>query len=628
MKITVAGGINTFLWSLIISIFTTKEYIQFEKEYWLIIIYLVLAYSFLHFLLWIGFQFLFKIDLAYILSNIPISFLFFWNYIFVLLFGKQLGLEGLIMMLRGWNAGELGDFTPIIVSLLLIFFGINVLMYLTYYLFFKFLSKKYISFFYVILIPLPLFYFHFQLVHLSQVSISMEKWKHKIPWQSITGFPEDKITIVKHIKDTKLKSFQFYKNPPENPDTIELNNVLAIKKNLQNILNKNLTIKNPYNILFINVEGFRYDMLNPNYTPNLYEFANKFGIILKKHYSTGNNTPGGLIGMFTGLSPYYFEPMRQNQVPNPPLELLKKLGYRQSIYYNSPKNYEYIYRDFLERTEGNFYQIPGRVEDYAIREKKLIDLYLHDLERDLSNQPRFDYYLINVTHFNYYYPPEFEVFRPAFTMDFEIISGRQEKFQAHKNAIMNRYLNSLVYFDYLFGYWIEKLIKMGRLKNTIIIIAGDHGEEFWEYGSFGHTWGLNNKQIQTAAVIYFPGIQFASIQYKYSSHSDFFPTVFDILGLNLDTKLFMTGKSLLRYNKENDYAVSSLGVLVSFKRNQYAIVSNGFKVLFKNGINFNESITEIYTDEDEPIDKIDPYQIIEVLEKIPHSKFLKISRVE
>jgi uncharacterized protein len=329
--------------------------------------------------------------------------------------------------------------------------------------------------------------------------------------------------------------------------------------------------------------------------------------------------------MFTGLSPFHFEPMRENNVPNLSLEILKKLGYRQSIYYNSPKNYEYIYPDFLARTEGRFINIPGRYEDYAIREKKLIDLYLKELREDQSQNPRFDYYLINVTHFNYYYPPEFEIYKPAFTMDFEIISGKQKKFEKHKEALMNRYKNSILYFDYLFGQLIDELDSQNRLNDTIIVLAGDHGEEFWEHGSFGHTWGLNNKQIQTAATIYYPGIKNSDIEYKYTNHSDFFPTVFELLGLNINTRIFMTGKSLLTYDPAMDYAISSLGVLVSFKRNDYAIIGNGLKILFKNNKNLNQAPYAIYDDEDQSIENLDPYPTADLLKKILNSKKLYIN---
>ena len=63
------------------------------------------------------------------------------------------------------------------------------------------------------------------------------------------------------------------------------------------ILSQNITAKSPMNILFINIEGLRNDMLNPANMPFLYKFASERGFILKKHYTTGNNTPGSLFGM-------------------------------------------------------------------------------------------------------------------------------------------------------------------------------------------------------------------------------------------------------------------------------------------------------------------------------------------
>ncbi len=625
--------LNSFLWGSIIVWLTLRETDteKYGKQYIILFLYLTVCYVLFHILTWAILQILTrsrKTNIAYIFSNFITTLVYISNYIFVLIFGKQLGLEGIIMMVRGWMAGELGDFTYQMFQIFSAFFAYLILFYLVYlvigYIFPRYLLKTSGFLIFAGLLAIPVPFLHAHLVSLTKQSWKANRFKYTIPWQSITGFPEDRV-MSSVITNEGRKLPAYFLNPPGNPETLELQNALVLKDKIPQILEFKLKVQRPYNILFINVEGLRYDMLTSYHTPNLYKFASSRAKILKKHYTTGNNTPGGLIGMLTGFSPFYFEPLRQNEVPNLPLEILKKLGYRQSVYYNSPKYYEYIYRDFLERTEGKFVKVPGRTEDYASREKELIQMYLQELRKDKSSLPRFDYYLVNTTHFNYYYPPEFEIHTPAFTMDFQIISGRQEEFEKHKKALMNRYLNSILYFDYLFGEWIRELENLGRLNNTIIVIAGDHGEEFWEHGSFGHTWGLNNKQIQTAAVIYYPGIRQEEIQYTYTSHSDFLPTVFEILGLNFPSDIFMTGKSLISYDPQKDYSISSLGVLISFKRNDYAIIGNGLKILFKNNLNLNRAPYAIFTDWDEEISDPEPQAVTDLLKKIPESKKIRIS---
>jgi len=632
LKIKAAGIVNLLLWSIFFTFFIMldKSGGRFDKELVLTSLYIFASMIALNGFFYFFFHLItgyFKNGslISYLISNVIVSSLFFVNYIIVLIFGKQLGLEGFVMTIRGWQGGELGDFTSVVLKLSAAIIVYILFFYICFRVADKLLKGRVLNINFtaalVVFLTVTTVLLHFQLVSLAADGWKMSIMKQKIPWQSITGFPEDPIRIG--AENTASESFpELFKNPPMLSEKTEVEKMLRLRDNFDSIMSHDFRAEKKYNILFINVEGLRSDMLNPSNAPHFYKFAKERGIILKKHYATGNNTPGAIYGMLTGLSPYYFEPLRGNQCRNLPLEVLKKLGYRQSIYYNSPKNYEYIYRDIIENTEGKFVRIPGIIDDYAPREKMLLDKYIEELRNDKSELPRFDYYLFNVTHFNYYYPPEFEKFKPAFTMKFQIISGRQEKFEQHREGLLNRYMNSVYYFDHLLNKLLVNLEKMGRLDNTIIVIAGDHGEEFWEHGSFGHTWGLNNKQIQSAAVLYYPGAKQSDVKYSYTSHADFLPTVFDKIKLNYNTNVFMTGKSLLSYNPDYDFAVSSLGILVSFKRNDYAIVGEGYKILFKNNKDLNSAPYAIYSDNDEPVDKIDVYRAVNLLLKTEKSKKL------
>lgn len=631
-KVKAAGLVNLLLWSAIISFFIMQDKSggNIDKEFVFTFVYLFVSMAVLNALLYFLLRLItgyFKNSslISYLVSNIIVSLLFIINYITVLIFGKQLGLEGFVMTVRGWQSGDLGDFSSLVLKLFAAVIFYLFIFYLSFRLINRLLKERVLSINYtapvVVLLTLTTVLLHFQLLSLASDGWKMSIMKQKIPWQSVTGFPEDQIRIGE-TKSVSGKFPELFKSPPMLSEKIETEQILNLKKNYDSIMQHDFKADKKYNILFINVEGFRSDMLNPSYTPHLYKFVKEKGIKLSNHYTTGNNTPGGLYGMLTGLSPFYHESLRENECRNIPLEVLKKLGYRQSIYYNSPKNYEYIYRDILEKTEGKFVRVPGSIDEYALREQQLVNKYIEELKNDKSDMPRFDYYLFNVTHFNYYYPPEFEKFKPAFTMQFQIISGKQEKFEKHKEGLMNRYKNSAYYFDSLINQVLVNLEKMGRLNNTIIVIAGDHGEEFWEHGSFGHTWGLNNKQIQTTSVLYYPGAKQGAVKYKYTSHQDFLPTVFDIIKLNYNTGVFMTGKSLLQYDPDRDYAISSLGVLVSFKRNDYAIIGDGYKILFKNNKDLNNSPYAIYYDNDKPVEKIDTYKAVNLLLKTKKSKNL------
>jgi len=89
-------------------------------------------------------------------------------------------------------------------------------------------------------------------------------------------------------------------------------------------------------------------------------------------------------------------------------------------------------------------------------------------------------------------------------------------------------------------------------------------------------------------------------------------------------KYFTTGKSLLKYSPEKDYAISSLGILVSFKRNGYAIIGNGYKVLYRNNMDLNSSPYAIYDENDQPIEEFNKNAVSDLLLKAMNAKSLEV----
>ncbi|MCL2155948.1 MAG: sulfatase-like hydrolase/transferase [Leptospirales bacterium] len=563
--------------------------------------------------------------IAYLVSSVSITLMFVLNNMTVVIYGKQLGAEGIVMFFRGWIDGELGNPVAIFIKLIAFIIIYILIFYGIYSLLNRFMLDSFVPFnvlvgsFLVLMIIICIL--HLSFISLANADWKMNLMKNKIPWQSMIGFPDD---LVKVDEDGKMAGEfpHLFINPEFIDERTELEQLMRLNDAKDKILSQNINVKTPMNILFINVEGLRSDMLNPVNMPFFYKFATERGFILKKHYTTGNNTPGALYGMLTGLAPYYFEPLRGNKFFNMSLHVLKQAGYFQTFHYNSPFQYEYIHRDIIEKTQSRFVRAEGGNDNYAPREKVLIEKLISDLKND-KGMRRFDYYLMNVTHFNYFYPDECKKFLPDYTSNFKIISGTQEKFRKDRLELKNRYMNAVYYTDQLLRRLITEMDKMGKLKDTILIISGDHGEEFWEHGSFGHTWGLNNIQIMPAAMIYYPGITGKSIKYKYTSHQDFLPTVFELIGLNIDWNQFATGKSLVNYNPDLDYAISSLGILTSFKRNGYVIIGNGYKILYRNNMSLNTSPYAIYDDDDTPLERFDTYKVVDLLLKTKSSKRLR-----
>ena len=424
----IAHLLNLLVWSVFFAIYLLYDKYNgnIDRDILLTYIYLLTSIIFINYFIFIILRFVLLFfrygeTVAYLISNLLVTLTFIINNMTVLIYGRQLGYEGVVMAFRGWSGGEMGDFTFTVIKSLF-FIGIYlVLFYSTCYFLNYILSGTHMNFNYSVIfisvIVMVTVIIHFRLVALADTNLNVSNLKNKIPWQSVTGFPEDRVK-VEHVSLKGNSIPQFFTDPGFLDEKTELEQLRKLNTVKDRILSGDINARVPYNILFMNIEGLRSDMLNPENMPFLYRFASERGFILKKHYTTGNNTPGSLFGMLTGLAPYYFEPLRGNGFLNMSLQVLKKAGYYQSFYYNSPLQYEYIHRDIIEKTQDRFGRAPGtKNDDYGPREKILIAKYIADLRADRGRR-RFDYYLMNVTHFNYFYPPECRKYVPDYNANF------------------------------------------------------------------------------------------------------------------------------------------------------------------------------------------------------------------
>jgi len=111
------------------------------------------------------------------------------------------------------------------------------------------------------------------------------------------------------------------------------------------------------------------------------------------------------------------------------------------------------------------------------------------------------------------------------------------------------------WIDHQIGRVLDEIETQGLLENTIVIVTGDHGEEFMEKGAWGHNSGFVEEQIHVPLVTWLPGEPHRVVS-ALGSHVDIATTLLQALGAPQDPASYSLGRHLLD-NSPRDYIVSS-----------------------------------------------------------------------
>ncbi len=310
------------------------------------------------------------------------------------------------------------------------------------------------------------------------------------------------------------------------------------------------------NILWLNIESFRADAVEAESMPHLWSYRNRFQIRFEhEHWSGGNATQFGLFSMLTGLSGHHFASFQKFGVKAPLLRLLVANNYRLSGGKDSYFSFNEL-RELLPR-EMKLPNIPRRSP--AKEDLLTVDHYLTD-RQSRSGTPTFDFIPFDATHWPYWFSPEHEIFKPA-----PLTKNSQHvlRSQADMQGVRNRYRNACHFIDEQIGRIFDDLDARDHFTNTIIIVLGDHGEEFQERGQLTHAAVLNDFQGRTLLWMHLPNLPLSQISIPDpTTHLYIVPTLFSVFGFSKDV-LYTQGRSLLEPPK---------------RREILALCENGFRV--------------------------------------------------
>ncbi len=313
------------------------------------------------------------------------------------------------------------------------------------------------------------------------------------------------------------------------------------------------------NVLLIGVDTLRADHLGclgyaQDTTPTLDRLARE-GVLCMRTMSTSGWTLPSVMSVMTSLYP----PVHQvstykNRLPQEAVTLakiLKTSGYTTAGFVSNPlvhSQYGFatgfdLYDDFTVSLDVDM-NILGK-HDEAMADPALActsELITRTAIRWLERSPReplflFVFYLD--PHYDYIPPPPFDtIFDPDYQGDINGRGIRKEPRRSQRPAgrdlqhLLALYDGEIRYTDTYVAELLRAFAKAGLLENTLVIVFGDHGDEFYEHGKTAHDRTLYQEILHVPLLLWWPNRLPAGRRVDtLTSLVDIMPTVLDYLGL-------------------------------------------------------------------------------------------------
>lgn len=273
------------------------------------------------------------------------------------------------------------------------------------------------------------------------------------------------------------------------------------------------------NILVIVIDSWRYDMLSREVTPALSTFA-AGAANFENHTSGGSATRTGIFTLFYGLTANYWHPfLHERRGPvliSEALRLHYQMGVFGSAALTSPEFDQTVFADVPNL------RLRSEDETAYRRDEEITDGFINFLSRRDPSRPFLGFLFYDAPH-AFSVPPNFDLaFRPS--LDAPDFLALNESYDPM--PFLNLYKNSVRFDDGLIARVLASLDASGEAERTVVIVTGDHGQEFNENGKnyWGHSGNFSRYQIGVPFVLRWPGRKPRTYSHP-TNHIDLAPTL-------------------------------------------------------------------------------------------------------
>jgi membrane-anchored protein YejM (alkaline phosphatase superfamily) len=274
--------------------------------------------------------------------------------------------------------------------------------------------------------------------------------------------------------------------------------------------------------------------------PNMTQFSKK-AWNFTHHYSGGNGTRQGLFALFYGIPGNYWDMFLRRRQGPVLFDVLNDYNYQYFIYTSAKFTYpEFDKTIFSQIPPENL--IENNKEEPWKRDRTNTTALIDAIENRDHSKPFYGFLFYEATHARYSFP-ENAIIRKDYLQTLDYAGLSRKELAPQVKGMKARYDNAAHGIDIQLQRVIDALEKNGDLDNTLIIITGDHGEEFMERGRWGHNSAFTDWQVRTPMIVWMPNSTPKVINQR-TSHMDVPITILSHLGVQNPTQDYSLGIDL------------------------------------------------------------------------------------
>ncbi|HEX7344544.1 MAG TPA: sulfatase, partial [bacterium] len=341
-------------------------------------------------------------------------------------------------------------------------------------------------------------------------------------------------------------------------------------------------------------------------SPNLDQLAQE-GLLCRNAYSASNWTPPGHISIFTGKYPAQHGNDGKVYMPDDLVsmtEILNGQGYYCIAMYNNPTagrgmnltqgfdldlgvfSYSWllpapfrVWYKLVRRDSGSraTFLAAERIFNWIEKHGGHLFMYVNITEAHAPYRIHEPYFSQFASHRKIMDPARVRYLRTTLDLvleDSSCFAGLSNDDFAYLRAA---YDSEIAYADDNLGRFSRAMRNSGVLDRTLLIVTADHGEFLGEHWTLGHPELLFNPVLQVPLILRYPKQIAPRIMTEIVSTVDIFPTVLNLLDLQVQIPPEVQGLNLLSGELPVDRALLSANI--SPEGGCYSLIKDGRKLI-------------------------------------------------